>query len=101
MDLQLAYLAAPQNAAQVNVAQNAPLAAQQAAQSAFIDELHKREETVEETKAAEGSVIKTNPDAQGNGQGYTPEERRQNARRGNDSALGLAGDGEHFIDVTA
>ncbi|MDP9111201.1 MAG: hypothetical protein M3M96_06195 [Candidatus Eremiobacteraeota bacterium] len=101
MDLQLAYLAAPQNAAQVNVAQNAPLAARQAAQAAFIDELHKREETVEETKAAQGSVIKTNPDGKGNGEGYTPQERRQKSQYdADDSAPGLSGDGEHFIDVS-
>ncbi|MEO9262879.1 MAG: hypothetical protein ABI282_02200 [Candidatus Baltobacteraceae bacterium] len=94
-------MAAPQNAAQVNVAQNAPLAAQQAAQAAFIDELHKREESVEEAKAAEGSVIKTNPDGQGNGDGYTPHGQQRKRRPGPDgSLLGLAGDGEHFIDVT-
>ncbi len=94
-------MAAPQNAAQVNVAQNAPAAAQQAAQAAFIDELHKREETVEETKSAEGTTIKTNPDAQGNGGGYTPDERKGKRHYdASDSPLGLAGDGEHFIDVT-
>ena len=101
MDLQLAYLAAPQNAAQVNVAQNAPLAAQQAAQAAFIDELHKREETVEETKAAEGSVIKTNPDGHNASDSYAPDQReKKHQHNGSQSPLGLAGDGEHFIDVT-
>ncbi|MDQ2865259.1 MAG: hypothetical protein M3R51_03465 [Candidatus Eremiobacteraeota bacterium] len=101
MDLQLAYLAAPQNAAQINVAQNAPLAAQAAAQAAFIDELHKREETVEEVKAAEGTLIKTNPDARGNG-GDNSDGREQHGRNGaGQPEFGLAEDGEHFIDVTA
>ena len=101
VDLQLAYLAAPQNAAQVNSAQNAPQSAQQAAQAAFAAQLQKREETIEQTQPAHGSVIQTNPDGR-NGGGNHPQERRQ--RRGSyeadESPLGLAGDGEHFIDVT-
>ncbi len=101
MDLQLAYLAAPQNAAQVNSAQNAPQAAQQAAQAAFAAELHQREETIEETQPAHGSVIQANPDG-GNGGGYNPQQRQRKAPYESDesSPLGLAGDGEHFIDVT-
>ncbi|HEV7180696.1 MAG TPA: hypothetical protein VGN11_12550 [Candidatus Baltobacteraceae bacterium] len=101
MDLQLAYLAAPQNAAQVNAAQNAPQAAQAAAQSAFINELEEREETVEQTQSAKGSTIQTNPDGGGNGDGYTPQERQHKHAYGpDDSPLGLSADGEHFIDVT-
>ena len=62
VDLQLAYLAAPQNAAQVNNAQNAPQSAQQAAQAAFAAQLQKREETIEQTQPVHGSVIQANPD---------------------------------------
>ena len=100
MDLQLAYLAAPQNAAQVNSAQQAPAAAQAAAQAAFAEQVHKREETIAEAEhSARGSGIRTSPDGQGNGGGYTPDERRREYHAPAESSpLGLA-DGEHFIDV--
>ena len=100
VDLQLAYLAAPQNAAQVNSAQNAPQAAQQAAQAAFAAELNKREETIEQTQAAQGTTLQTNPDGR-SGQGYTPDERqRKTPYQTDESSLGFSGEGEHFIDVT-
>lgn len=101
MDLQLAYMAAPQSAAQVNSAQNAPQAAQQAAQASFSAELEKREETIEETQSTHGSVIQTNPDGRQGGQGSTPQQRQRRGPYDDEGApLGLAGDGEHFIDVT-
>ena len=101
VDLQLAYLAAPQNAAQVNNAQNAPQAAQQAAQAAFAAELQKREETVEQTQPAHGSVIQTNPDGQQGGGSYSHERRHQKAPyESAELPVNLAGDGEQFIDVT-
>ena len=105
-DLQLAYMAAPQNAAQVNSAQQAAQNAQQAAQAGFAAAVHKREETIAETEHAEGSVIKANPDGGGNGDGYTPQERRRQPNQdedpsASDSPLGFAGEGEHFIDFTA
>ncbi len=100
MDLQLAYLAAPQNAAQANNAQTAPQAAQAASQAAFVAHLQQREESVAETAHAEGSVIRADADGQGNGGGYTPQERRTYHAPDEESPLGLARDGEHFIDVT-
>lgn len=102
MDLQLAYLAAPQNAAQVSSAQQAPVAAQTAAQQAFVDQLQKREETIAEAEhGARGSGIRTSPDGQGNGGGYTPDDgERREYRAPSDQTL-EAGDGQHFIDVTA
>ena len=101
MDLQLAYLAAPQNAAQATNAQSAPQAAQAASQAAFVAQLQQREESVAEAAAAEGSVIRSDADGQGSGEGYTPGERRRTYEAPEDaSGLGLAGDGEHFIDVT-
>lgn len=105
MDLQLAYLAGPQNAAQVSSAQTAPQAAQAAAQAAFVAEVQKREETIEETQHAKGNVIRTNSEGQSSGGGYTPGDRRRRSPHDgapdDTSPLGLAGDGEHFIDVTA
>ncbi len=102
VDLQLAYLAAPQNAAQVNSAQEGPQAAQAAAQAAFAAQVQQREETIAETAHADGTTLRTNADREGNGEGYTPQERRRTYTAPDESSpLGLAGDGEHFIDVTA
>ena len=101
-DLQLAYLAAPQNAAQVNAAQQAPVAAQAAAQTAFADQLQKREETIAEAEhSARGSSIRTSPDGQGNGGGYTPEERRRKEYQPPQDESPGPSEGQHFIDVTA
>jgi hypothetical protein len=102
-DLQLAYLAAPQNAAQVSAAQQAPQAAQAAAQATFAAQVQKREETVKETDHIERTTLRTNPDGGNDGGGYTPQQRRQGAKDADaeDSPLGLAGEGEHFIDFTA
>jgi hypothetical protein len=98
-------MAAPQNAAQINSAQQASQNAQQAAQASFAAAVQKREETIAQAEHAEGSVIKANPDGGGNG-GYTPQQRRQGRKQEQDEAdsqspLGLAGEGEHFIDFTA
>jgi hypothetical protein len=102
VDLQLAYLAAPQNAAQVSSAQQAPQAAQAAAQASFAAQVHQREETVAEAAHADGTTLRANPDRDGNGEGYTPQDRRREYTAPEDaSPLGLAGDGEHFIDVIA
>jgi hypothetical protein len=103
VDLQLAYLAAPQNAAQVSNAQEAPQAAQAAAAASFAAQVHQREETIAETSNAEGTKLRTNPDREGDGEGYTPQDHRRTYSAPDDEAspLGLAGDGEHFIDVTA
>ncbi len=101
-DLQLAYLAAPQNAAQVSVAQQAPQAAQAAAQTAFAAQLQQREETIEQTEHGERTSLRTNPDGSNNG-GYTPGQRhgRPDDDGAQESPLGLSGEGEHFIDFTA
>jgi hypothetical protein len=101
-DLQLAYVAAPQNAAQVNAAENAANNAQQAAQASFAAQIAKREETVAEAEHAGGGRISTNADGRGSGE-YTPQGRRQNAEPNDESLEGFefAGDGEHFIDFTA
>ncbi|MGC2129915.1 MAG: hypothetical protein WA629_07460 [Candidatus Aquilonibacter sp.] len=102
-DLQLAYLAAPQNAAQVSVAQQAPQAAQAASQAAFAAQVHQREETVKEAEHAERTSLRTNPDGSNSGGGYTPGQRRDSKNDDGtpDSPLGLSGEGEHFIDFTA
>jgi hypothetical protein len=103
VDLQLAYLAAPQNAAQVSNAQTAPQAAQAASQAAFAAQVQKREETIAEADHAEGAVIRANPDANGSEREWQQGKKRRDGKgeaadEGPD--YGLA-DGEHFIDVIA
>jgi len=102
VDLQLAYLAAPQNAAQVSVAQQAAQNAQAAAQATFAAQVQQREETVKEAEHAERTSLRTNPDGSNGGE-YTPDERRPSGheQEAQESPLGLAGEGEHFIDFTA
>jgi hypothetical protein len=103
-DLQLAYLAAPQNAAQVSAAQQAATNAQAAAQSTFAAQVQQREEMVKQAEHAERTALRTNPDGS-NGGKYTPQGRRQQPHHdeesAQDSGLEFAGEGEHFIDFTA
>jgi hypothetical protein len=101
VDLQLAYLAAPQSAAQASAAQTAPQIAQQAAQAAFAAQVRQREESVAETDRAEAAVLRTNPDGGGNEQSAQERRRRPHQQTPDEiSTIGMA-DEEHFIDVTA
>ena len=105
VDLQLAYMAAPQNAAVVSSAQNAPQAAQQAAQAAFAAEVTRREESVDEPADVNGAKVRAREERErGDEQAFSGGgERREAPQEETDSTgpLGLAGSGEHFIDVTA
>jgi hypothetical protein len=106
VDLQLAYMAAPQNAAVVSHAQESPQAAQQAAQAAFAAELQHREEHVDGPQRSEGQKIRPREerDTSQDGSRGQSRQRRQNPYEDDAAAagpLGLAGEGEHFIDVTA
>jgi len=99
----LAYLAAPQNAALVNAAQEGPQAQQAATQAAFAGQVQKREETIEETtKTERGSGIRTNADQQNSGGDQQSRKRRKAPQQAPavDSAF-EASDGEHSIDFTA
>ncbi|HEY8298404.1 MAG TPA: hypothetical protein VIG32_10320 [Candidatus Baltobacteraceae bacterium] len=102
VDLQLAYLAAPANAAIADHAQNAPAAAQGAAQAAFAAQLKEREEHIDETAKSEGNRVKARsegePDRQPGGRGRQKADGDAGEEAG---PLGLAGDGGHFIDVSA
>jgi hypothetical protein len=103
VDLQLAYMAAPQNAAVVNSAESAPQAAQQAASASFAAEVTRREEQIGEPDKAHGGKVRSREERAGDDD--PRRQRRRNApyEAESESAgpLGLAGDGEHFIDVTA
>jgi hypothetical protein len=105
VDLQLAYLAAPQNAAVVSSAQEAPQAAAQAAQAAFAAELVRREESIEEAAHIEGAKVRARRERQPEERGQSEPDRGRptpdEAPAGNSNVLGLAAEGDHFIDVTA
>jgi hypothetical protein len=94
-------LAAPQNAAQVSNAQQAPQVAQQVAQAAFAAQAQKREETVAEGASVEGSVINANADG-GDGRSYTPRQRRKRGEEPEEDTGGaLFASDDHFIDFSA
>jgi len=95
-DLQLAYLAAPQAAAAASQNQNAAQTAQQASQLAFAAHVREREESVEETSHVEGNVIRERGE-----QAQDRDGHRRERREPEEEPASFAGDGEHFIDVTA
>lgn len=104
VDLQLAYMAAPQNAAVLASAQDAPQAAAQAAQAAFAAEVQRREESVDEPAHVEGAKVRSRGDREPGEHEGRPGKRRRaplEPEAPETGALGLAGEGEHFIDVTA
>ena len=103
-DLQLAYLAAPQNSALASQAESGPQIAQQASAAAFAAQVREREETVAEAAKLEGNLVRPRGDEPKERE--TPEQRDHRERReaqgeAAPAGLGLVGDGEHFIDVTA
>jgi hypothetical protein len=106
VDLQLAYMAAPQNAAVVGHAQESTQAAQQAAQAAFAAEVQQREEHVDAAQRSEGQKIRPREERDPSQDGSRRDSRRRSRNPYEEevapaSPLGLAGEGEHFIDVTA
>lgn len=103
VDLQLAYLAAPQNAALMSHAQESPQVAQQAAQAAFAAEVQERQEHVDGPQKTAGRKILPREERDPAQDGSRDGRRRKPPEDGEAAALGLglAGEGEHFIDVTA
>jgi hypothetical protein len=107
VDLQLAYLAAPQNAAVLSNAQDAPQAAQQAAAAAFAAEVIEREESVDQPVHVEGAKVRARGDREPGDEHPSKGRRRPQRDAGYEEPaasagpLGLAGEGDHFIDVTA
>jgi hypothetical protein len=105
VDLQLAYLAAPQSAAVASGTQQAPAAAQAAAQAAFAAQVEKREETVTETPSTDGHPkIRNEREGGSNAGDYNPSKRRRSFRsqtEEEENAAIQAGGEKHFIDTTA
>lgn len=97
-------MAAPQSAAILSSAQEGLQAAQQAAASAFAAEVTRREEQIDQPDKAHGSKVRTREDRDQSGD-HPAQQRRRRTPYEEEAApaspLGLAGEGEHFIDVTA
>ena len=106
VDLQGAFAAATQNASIVRNAEEAPAVAQQAAQATFVKQLEDREETIEESQHATGNKVQPrgdkDPEHQARQQAE-PDDGRHEYREAyaQTAPLGLAEDGQHFIDVSA
>jgi hypothetical protein len=105
VDLQGAFVGAQANATVLRNAEEAPAIAQAATNANFAAQVAKREETIEETAHATGNKVKpkTREDESGgrqagdqHAQGRQPGDAQQEQH-----PLGLAGEGHHFIDVTA
>lgn len=93
VDLQLAYLATPQTAAIAGQAESAPQIAQQAAQSAFAQQVREREETVEESSKLERALVRRRGDDEGGAHAHDRDESNED----DDDPDAPT----HFIDVTA
>jgi len=104
VDLQLAYMAAPQNAALVSHAQESAQTAQQAAQKAFAAEVAARQEQVDGPQKTAGQKIHPREEREPAEHEWSDQPRDEDAEEEAPvpgGPFGLAGEGEHFIDVTA
>jgi hypothetical protein len=102
VDLQGAIFQATQTAAIAKQAEEAPRAAQIAAQIQFVQELERREETVHETQTLRGSKVDPRGERQGGGTSYRHRERKHGEPLPEETVelTGLS-EGEHIIDFTA
>ncbi|MFN2527213.1 MAG: hypothetical protein ABR584_00680 [Candidatus Baltobacteraceae bacterium] len=104
VDLQGAFVGAQANSTVLRNAEEAPAIAQAAQNASFAAQASKREETIEETTHATGNKVKakTREDESGGKQSADQHtHRRQEGNGAEEHPLGLAGEGLHFIDVTA
>jgi hypothetical protein len=103
VDLQGAIFQATQNAGVQKTAEDAPRAAQIAAQAQFVEQLEHRQESVAETGGLEGNKVNAETEREGSGTGYRPRRHHKPGEPLQEDAVELAqfGDGEHTIDFTA
>ena len=102
VDLQGAILQQTQIAGAQKAAEDAPRAAQVAAQAQFVQQLERREETVNETESLHGNRVNPEGERQGGGAGYRKRERKPGEPLPEDAVeLAAYSDGEHIIDFTA
>ena len=101
-DIQGSIWQASQTAPLTQRAEDAPRAAQQAAQAAFAAQLDVREERVNETGKALGTRVDANAERDARGDTYEPHdgEARRAAKQSADEAAGLD-EPSHLIDFTA
>lgn len=109
VDLQGALVGAQQNAGLIKAAEDAPAIAQAANNANFAAQVQRREETIEQTAHASGNRVRPRGEADREaGQQEAFEQQAHERHQPGDvfvnpdpHPLGLAGEGEHFIDVTA
>jgi hypothetical protein len=103
VDLQGAIFQQTQNAGLNKAAEEAPRAAQVAAQNQFVQELERREETVQETDTMRGNRVTPGGDRQGGGNAQGRRRERKPGEPLPEEPVELAeySDGEHIIDFTA
>lgn len=101
VDLQGAILQQTQVAAVVKQAEDAPHAAQVAAQNQFVNQLERREETVHETDKLEGNKVNPEGERQGGGPSYRRQRKPGQPLPEDVIELAEYSDGEHIIDFTA
>ena len=107
VDLQGAFAAATQAGTVIRNAEEAPAVAQQAQNANFAAKVAKREETIEESTHVVGNKVQPRGDRDPDHS--TEEQLAEQEGRPRTFAevpepphpLGLAGEGQHFIDVTA
>jgi hypothetical protein len=99
-DIQGAIWQASQTAPLTQRAEDAPRAAQQAAQATFAAHVQEREERVSETGEALGNRVDANAERDAQGDTYEPQDRRPPFQAAVDDAAGLD-EPPHLIDFTA
>ncbi len=100
-DLQGAIWQASQTAPLTQRAEEAPRAAQQAAQASFAAHVQEREERVAESGESLGNRIDANAERDGRGDTYEPDERRPHGTLAQAAAEPDPDEPPHLIDFTA
>ncbi len=100
-DLQGSIWQASQTAPLTQRAEDAPRAAQQAAQASFAAHVHEREERVGETGEALGNRIDPNAERDAGGDTYEPDQRRPGTPSAQAAAEPDPDEPPHLIDFTA
>ena len=105
VDLQGAFVGAQANSTILRNAEEAPAIAQAAQNASFAAQVSKREETIEQTTHAAGNKVKPKSREDESGGQHSAEQHAGERQPGepfeDPHPLGLAGEGHHFIDVTA
>lgn len=106
VDLQGALVGAQQNAGLIKSAEDAPAIAQAANNANFAAQVQRREETIEQTAHAAGNRVRPRGESDREAAQHEAFEQQAHEHQPGEvfadpHPLGLAGEGDHFIDVTA